>query len=122
MQSSNTILRTIQCWFGNRFHGGPHRALYFWYYTANRILTLLTNLLTRLSVTDMEVAYKVSWRDVLQWLALKSEGFGFEPEVTVKVAKLDCRVYEVPIRDYGRTYEEGKKITWRDGVAHSCPK
>jgi glycosyltransferase involved in cell wall biosynthesis len=103
--------------FGNRFHGGPHRVLYFWHYAANRGLTLLTNLLTGLNVTDMEVGYKVFRRDVLRRLTLESDRFGFEPEITVKVAKLGCRVYEVPIRYYGRTYEEGKKITWRDGVA-----
>jgi glycosyltransferase involved in cell wall biosynthesis len=103
--------------FGNRFHGGPHRVLYFWHYAANRGLTLLTNLLTGLNVTDMEVGYKVFRRDVLRRLTLESDRFGFEPEITVKVAKLHCRVYEVPIRYYGRTYEEGKKITWRDGAA-----
>lgn len=103
--------------FGNRFHGGPHRVLYFWHYAANRGLTLLTNLLTGLNVTDMEVGYKVFRREVLQRLTIESNRFGFEPEVTVKVAKLGCRVYEVPIRYYGRTYEEGKKITWRDGLA-----
>jgi glycosyltransferase involved in cell wall biosynthesis len=103
--------------FGNRFHGGPHRVLYFWHYAANRGLTLLTNLLTGLNVTDMEVGYKVFRRDVLRRLTLKSDRFGFEPEITVKVARLGCRVYEVPIRYYGRTYEEGKKITWRDGIA-----
>jgi glycosyltransferase involved in cell wall biosynthesis len=103
--------------FGTRFHGGPHRVLYFWHYAANRLLTLLANLLTGLNVTDMEVGYKVFRRDVLRRLSLTSDRFGFEPEVTVKVAKLGCRVYEVPIRYYGRTYDEGKKITWRDGVA-----
>jgi glycosyltransferase involved in cell wall biosynthesis len=103
--------------FGNRFHGGPHRVLYFWHYAANRTLTLLTNVLTGLNVNDMEVGYKVFRREVLQRIALTSARFGFEPEVTVKVARLGCRVYEVPIRYYGRTYEEGKKITWRDGVA-----
>jgi glycosyltransferase involved in cell wall biosynthesis len=103
--------------FGNRFHGGPHRVLYFWHYSANRALTLLTNLLTGLNVNDMEVGYKVFRRDVLSRITLKSDRFGFEPEITVKVARLGCRVYEVPIRYYGRTYEEGKKITWRDGVA-----
>ena len=103
--------------FGNRFHGGPHRVLYFWHYAGNRLLTLLTNMLTGLNVTDMEVGYKVFRGDVLRRLTLKSDRFGFEPEVTVKVAKLGCRVYEVPIRYYGRTYKEGKKITWRDGVA-----
>ena len=103
--------------FGNRFHGGPHRVLYFWHYAANRGLSLLTNLLTGLNVTDMEVGYKVFRHDVLRRLTLESDRFGFEPEITVKVARLGCRVYEVPIRYYGRTYEEGKKITWRDGIA-----
>ena len=103
--------------FGNRFHGGPHRVLYFWHYMANRVLSLLTNVLTGLNVTDMEVGYKVFRRDVLARITLESNRFGFEPEVTVKVARLGCRVYEVPIRYYGRTYEQGKKITWRDGVA-----
>ena len=103
--------------FGNRFHGGPHRVLYFWHYTANRFLTLLTNLLTGLNLSDMEVGYKVFRADVLRRITLTSNRFGFEPEITVKVAKLDCRVYEVPIRYYGRTYAEGKKITWRDGLA-----
>ena len=103
--------------FGNRFHGGPHRVLYFWHYTANRFLTLLTNLLTGLNLSDMEVGYKVFRADVLRRITLTSNRFGFEPEITVKVARLDCRVYEVPIRYYGRTYAEGKKITWRDGLA-----
>jgi glycosyltransferase involved in cell wall biosynthesis len=103
--------------FGNRFHGGPHRVLYFWHYAANRGLTLLTNVLTGLNMTDMEVGYKVFRRDVLRRITLESNRFGFEPEVTVKIARLGCRVYEVPIRYYGRTYQEGKKITWRDGVA-----
>ena len=103
--------------FGNRFHGGPHRVLYFWHYTANRFLTLLTNVLTGLNLSDMEVGYKVFRADVLRRITLTSNRFGFEPEITVKVARLDCRVYEVPIRYYGRTYAEGKKITWRDGLA-----
>ena len=103
--------------FGNRFHGGPHRVLYFWHYVANRLLTLLTNVLTGLNLSDMEVGYKVFRTDVLRRITLKAERFGFEPEITVKVARLGCRVYEVPIRYHGRTYEEGKKITWRDGLA-----
>ena len=103
--------------YGNRFHGGPHRVLYFWHYVGNRALTLLTNVVTGLNLSDMEVGYKVFRADVLRRLTLKSDRFGFEPEVTVKVAKLGCRVYEVPIRYHGRTYEEGKKITWRDGLA-----
>src|SRR2546428_711007 len=103
--------------FGNRFHGGPHRVLYFWHYVANRTLTLVTNLVTGLNLSDMEVGYKAFRADVLKRLTLRADRFGFEPEVTVKVAKLGCRVYEVPIRYYGRTYAEGKKITWRDGAA-----
>lgn len=103
--------------FGNRFHGGPHRVLYFWHYAANRFLTLLTNVLTGLNLSDMEVGYKVFRADVLRRISLKSDRFGFEPEITIKVAKLGCRVYEVPIRYYGRTYAQGKKITWRDGLA-----
>jgi len=103
--------------FGNRFHGGPHRVLYFWHYVANRFLTLLTNVLTGLNLSDMEVGYKVFRADVLRRLTLTADRFGFEPEVVIKVARLGCRIYEVPIRYYGRTYAEGKKITWRDGLA-----
>lgn len=103
--------------FGTRFHGGPHRVLYFWHYVFNRLLTLITDLVTGLNLSDMETGYKVFHASVLKRLTLRSNRFGFEPEVTVKVAKLGCRVYEVPIRYYGRTYSEGKKITWRDGVA-----
>ena len=104
--------------FGNRFHGGgPHRVLYFWHYVANRGLTLLTNIATGLNLSDMEVGYKVFRAEILRRIELRSDRFGFEPEITIKVAKLGCRVYEVPIRYYGRTYEEGKKIGWRDGVA-----
>jgi len=103
--------------FGNRFHAGPHRVLYFWHSVGNRLLTLITNILTGMNLSDMEVGYKVFRVDVLNRIELKSNRFGFEPEVTVKIAKLGCRVYEVPIRYHGRTYEEGKKITWRDGAA-----
>jgi glycosyltransferase involved in cell wall biosynthesis len=103
--------------FGNRFHGGPHRVLYFWHYQANRMLTTFCNLLTNLNLSDMEVGYKVFRREVLQAITLRSNRFGFEPEVTIKVAKLGCRIYEVPIAYHGRTYEEGKKIGWKDGVA-----
>ena len=103
--------------FGNRFHGGPHRVLYFSHYAANRGLTLLTNILTGLNLSDMEVGYKVFRTDVLRRINLKSDRFGVEPEIAIKVAKLGCRIYEVPIRYYGRTYEEGKKITWLDGLA-----
>jgi len=103
--------------FGNRFHGGPHRVLYFWHFMANRFLTLLTNVLTGLNLSDMEVGYKVFRAEVLRQITLTSDRFGFEPEITIKVARIGCRVYEVPIRYYGRTYAEGKKITWRDGLA-----
>jgi glycosyltransferase involved in cell wall biosynthesis len=103
--------------FGNRFHGGSHRVLYFWHYVGNRFLTNLCNMMTNLNLSDMEVGYKVFRTDVLQRLRLKSDRFGIEPELTVKVAKLGCRIYEVPIAYHGRTYAEGKKITWRDGLA-----
>lgn len=103
--------------FGNRFHGGSHRVLYFWHYVGNRFLTNLCNMMTNLNLSDMEVGYKVFRTDVLQRLRLKSDRFGIEPELTVKVAKLGCRIYEVPIAYHGRTYAEGKKITWRDGIA-----
>lgn len=103
--------------FGNRFHGGPHRVLYFWHYLGNRFLTNLCNMVTNLNLSDMEVGYKVFRTEVLQRLRLKSDRFGIEPELTVKVAKLGYRVYEVPIAYHGRTYAEGKKITWKDGFA-----
>ena len=104
--------------FGTRFSGGgPHRVLFFWHYLGNQVLTLLSNLLTNLNLTDMEVGYKVFKTEVLKSVELNSDRFGFEPEVTMKVAKQGCRVYEVPISYHGRTYAEGKKITWKDGVA-----
>jgi glycosyltransferase involved in cell wall biosynthesis len=103
--------------FGNRFHGGPHRVLYVWHYMGNKFLTFMTNLLTGLNLSDMEVGFKVFRAEILRKLTLKSNRFGFEPEITCKIAKLHCRIYEVPIRYYGRTYADGKKITWRDGLA-----
>jgi glycosyltransferase involved in cell wall biosynthesis len=103
--------------FGNRFHGGSHRVLYFWHFQANRFLTFFCNLLCNLNLSDMEVGYKAFRREVLEAIHLRSDRFGFEPEVTIKVAKLGCRIYEVPIAYHGRTYEEGKKIGWKDGVA-----
>lgn len=103
--------------FGNRFHGGSHRVLYFWHYVSNQFLTSFCNVLTNVNLTDMEVGYKVFRRQVLDHVQFRSDRFGFEPEFTIKVARLGCRIYEVPIRYHGRTYEEGKKITWRDGVA-----
>lgn len=103
--------------FGNRFHGGAHRVLYFWHMMGNRVLTTLCNMVTNLNLTDMEVGYKVFRAEVLRQISIESDRFGFEPEITVKVAKLQCRIYEVPISYHGRTYAEGKKIGWRDGVA-----
>lgn len=103
--------------FGSRFlGGGPHRVLNYHHYVANRSLTALSNVLTNLNLTDMECGYKVFRREVLQGLQLREERFGFEPEVTARVARAGLRVYEVPISYAGRSYEEGKKITWRDGV------
>ncbi|MFB3917760.1 MAG: glycosyltransferase family 2 protein [Terriglobales bacterium] len=103
--------------FGNRFHGGVHRVLYFWHYQANRALTLFCNVLTDLNLSDMEVGYKIFKRGIFERIKLKSNRFGFEPEVTIKTARLGCRIYEVPISYHGRTYAEGKKIGWKDGVA-----
>jgi glycosyltransferase involved in cell wall biosynthesis len=102
--------------YGSRFLGGPHRVLYFWHYVANRTLTLLSNMVSNLNLTDMETGYKVFRREVVAGLDLKEERFGVEPEMTQKVARGRWRVYEVPISYYGRTYEEGKKIGWRDAV------
>src|SRR5262249_41970599 len=107
--------------YGSRFLGGPHRVLYFWHYVANRGLTLLSNMATDLNLTDMETCYKVFRANVIKRVILESDRFGFEPEVTSKIARMGCRVYEVPISYYGRTYAEGKKIGWRDGVqARGC--
>src|SRR5262245_48402443 len=103
--------------FGNRFHGGAHRVLYFWHSIGNRLLTTLCNMVTNLNLTDMEVGYKVFRAEVIKQIQLESSRFGFEPEITVKVARLGCRIYEVPISYHGRTYAEGKKIGWKDGVA-----
>ena len=103
--------------FGNRFHGGPHRVLYFWHFVGNKFLTTLCNIVTNLNLTDMEVGYKVFRAETLKQVQICSNRFGFEPEITVKMARLDCRIYEVPISYHGRTYAEGKKINWRDGIA-----
>jgi glycosyltransferase involved in cell wall biosynthesis len=103
--------------YGSRFMGGrPHRVLYFWHSVGNRLLTLFSNALTDLNLTDMETCYKVFRREVIQSIPLEEDRFGFEPEVTVKIAKRRLRVYEVGISYSGRTYEEGKKIGWKDGV------
>lgn len=102
--------------YGSRFLGGPQRVHYFWHYAANRFLTLLSDVFTNLKLSDMETCYKVFRSEVLKSIPpLKSDRFGFEPEITAKIAKGKWRVYEVPITYAGRTYEEGKKITWRDG-------
>ena len=103
--------------FGSRFLGGPHRVLYFWHMVANKSLTLMSNMLTNFNLTDMEVCYKAMWRHVANSLDLQSERFGIEPEITAKLAKHGRKLYEVPVSYAGRSYEEGKKITWRDGVA-----
>jgi glycosyltransferase involved in cell wall biosynthesis len=103
--------------FGSRFMGGPHRVLFFWHYVANRGLTLLSNMLTNLNLSDMEVGYKVFRAEVLRTIPLRSDRFGFEPEITAKVARRGYRIFEVPVSYYGRDYREGKKITWRDGLA-----
>jgi glycosyltransferase involved in cell wall biosynthesis len=113
--------------YGSRFIGEAHRVLYFWHYLANRFLTLLSNTFTNLNLTDMEVCYKVFRREVIQGITLKSNRFGFEPEVTAKVARFQmpsvdgrpdrrCRIYEMPVSYNGRDYKEGKKIGWKDGV------
>ncbi|MDZ7830640.1 MAG: glycosyltransferase family 2 protein [Desulfobacterales bacterium] len=103
--------------YGSRFGGhGEHRVLYFWHYAGNRFLTLLSNMLTDLNLTDMETCYKAFTRQALDGIRINEKRFGFEPEITAKIAKKKLRIYEVPISYYGRTYEEGKKINWRDGL------
>jgi glycosyltransferase involved in cell wall biosynthesis len=104
--------------YGTRFAGGgAHRVLYFWHSLGNRMLTLVSNMLTNLNLSDMEVGYKMFRAEVLKSIKLESKRFGFEPEVTLKLAKKGYRFYEVPISYHGRTYQEGKKITWKDGVS-----
>jgi len=102
--------------YGSRFLAGPQRVHYFWHYVANRVLTLLSDIMTNLKLTDMETCYKVFRKEVLAGITLRSNRFGFEPEITAKISKGKWRIYEVPISYAGRTYEEGKKITWKDGV------
>ena len=103
--------------FGSRFMGGrPHRVVYFWHMIGNRLLTLASNMLTNINLTDMETCFKVFRKEVLQQIEIEENRFGFEPEVTAKVARLNCRIFEVGISYYGRTYAEGKKIGWKDGV------
>jgi glycosyltransferase involved in cell wall biosynthesis len=102
--------------FGSRFMGaGPHRVVYFWHMVGNRFLTLLSNMFTNINLTDMETCYKAIRREVVEKITIEEDRFGFEPEITAKVAKLGCAIYEVGISYDGRTYKEGKKIGWRDG-------
>ena len=103
--------------YGSRFLGGPHRVLFFWHYVGNRIFTLLSNMLTNLNLTDMETCYKVFKSSLLKKFTIESNRFGVEPEITAKLAKLKCRIYEVDISYSGRDYTEGKKINWKDGIA-----
>jgi len=103
--------------FGSRFLGGPHRVLYFWHYVANTVLTLFSNMLTNINLTDMETCYKAFRSSLLSKFSIESSRFGIEPELTAKFAKLNCRIYEVPISYSGRDYAEGKKIGWKDGIA-----
>jgi glycosyltransferase involved in cell wall biosynthesis len=103
--------------FGSRFKGGDaHRVLYFWHRVGNGLLTTLSNMFTDLNLSDMETCYKVFRREIIQGISIEEDRFGFEPEITAKIAKLRCRIYEVGISYYGRTYEEGKKIGWKDGL------
>jgi glycosyltransferase involved in cell wall biosynthesis len=103
--------------FGSRFMGSqPHRVVYFWHMVGNKFLTLLSNMFTNINLSDMETCYKAFRREIIQSIKIEENRFGFEPEITAKVAKLNCRIYEVGISYYGRTYKEGKKIGWKDGV------
>jgi glycosyltransferase involved in cell wall biosynthesis len=102
--------------FGSRFVSGhPHRVVYYWHMVGNKFLTTLSNMFTNINLTDMETCYKAFRREVIQQIRIEENRFGFEPEITAKVAKMGCRIYEVGISYYGRTYKEGKKITWKDG-------
>lgn len=103
--------------YGSRFLGGPHRVLFFWHYVGNKFLTNFSNMVSNLNLTDMETCYKAFKKEILNKITLKSKRFGFEPEITIKLAKLKCRVYEIPISYSGRDYNEGKKIGWKDGMA-----
>ncbi|MFC2173856.1 glycosyltransferase family 2 protein [Acidobacteriota bacterium] len=103
--------------YGSRFLGGPHRVLFFWHYLGNKFLTLMSNAFTNLNLTDMETCYKVFKADVIKNIRIKSNRFGVEPELTAKVSRMNCRIYEMPISYSGRDYSEGKKITWKDGIS-----
>ena len=102
--------------FGSRFQSGrPHRVVYYWHSLGNGFLTMLSNMFTNINLTDMETCYKAFRREIIQSIDIKEKRFGFEPEITAKISKLNCRIYEVGISYYGRTYKEGKKIGWKDG-------
>lgn len=104
--------------YGSRFMGGePHRVVYFWHMVGNKFLTTISNIFTNITLTDMETCYKAFRREIIKNIVIEERKFGFEPEITAKVAKMKCRIYEVGISYYGRTYEEGKKIGWRDGFS-----
>jgi glycosyltransferase involved in cell wall biosynthesis len=102
--------------YGSRFLGGPHRVLFFWHSIGNSLITLISNMFTDLNLTDMETGYKAFRKKVFETITIESNRFGFEPEITAKVAKKGFRIYEVPISYSGRSYQEGKKITWKDGI------
>lgn len=103
--------------YGSRFlGGGPHRVHFFWHYVGNKFLTILSNMFTNLNLTDMETCYKVFRTEVIKEIQIKENDFGIEPEITAKIAKMKCRIYEVGISYYGRSYKEGKKINWKDGL------
>jgi len=103
--------------YGSRFLGGPHRVFFYWHAIGNKIITTLSNIFTDLNLSDMETGYKVFRAEVLKKIKIESSRFGFEPEITAKIAKMGCRIYEVPISYWGRDYSEGKKIDWKDGLA-----
>ena len=101
--------------YGSRFMGGPHRVLYYWHFLGNQLLTLLSNMTTNLNLSDMETGYKVFRKEVIKPIPLRSNRFGFEPEITAKIARRNWRIFETHISYYGRSYAEGKKIGWKDG-------
>ena len=103
--------------YGSRFKGGTHRVLYFWHAVGNKLITTLSNMLTDLNLSDMETGYKAFRAEVLRGIKIESNRFGFEPEITAKISKMGCRIYEIPISYWGRDYTEGKKISWKDGIA-----
>ena len=103
--------------YGSRFLGGPHRVLFFWHAVGNKIITTLSNMLTDLNLSDVETGYKIFKTEILRKITIESNRFGFEPEITAKIAQLGCRIYEIPISYWGRDYSEGKKISWKDGIA-----